>query len=207
MAHVTTRSPTVDGVPAREYVPTADHLVTMSMSWDEFESFLALRGDAGPRVTYAEGTLELMSPSRSHETIGGLLGIIVEEYFKHFNIPFMPTGAWLLKNALREVGLEPDKSYVLRDVSKTRPDLAIEVVWTNRRSKLAIYEHLGVAEVWVWKNDALSIYALTSAGYEERDTSLCIPAFDKQLALELLELPFANDITRVLAERLRSKSP
>lgn len=203
MVHVTTRSQTIDGVPPREYVPTADQLVTISMSWDEFEAFLELRGDAGPRVTYAEGTLELMSPSRSHETIGRLLARIVEEYFKHFDIPYVPTGAWLLKNAPKEVGLEPDESYVLHDVTKTRPDLAIEVVWTNRRSKLALYAHLGVPEVWVWKNDALSLHVLTPTGYEERDTSLCVPAFDKQLALELLELPFANDIARVLAERLR----
>ena len=62
---VVSRSSTIDSVPPCEYVPTADQRIVMhGISWEAFESILNVRGDALPRVTYLEGTLELMSPSK-----------------------------------------------------------------------------------------------------------------------------------------------
>jgi Uma2 family endonuclease len=201
-----TRSTTIDSVPAGEYVPTADHRIVMhGMRWSDFESFIAMRGvDApGPRVTYLEGTLELMSPSRDHESIQKRLALIAEAYFAKLGVKWEGVGSWLLRHAPKEVGIEPDECYILHDLRKTRPDLAIEVVWTSGGiSKLEIYRRIGVPEVWIWQNDQLAFWILDANGYRERPHSGCIPVLDTQFVSELLRLEFASDVQAELKKRL-----
>jgi Uma2 family endonuclease len=56
-------------------------VVLHGVSWDDFESLLAIRGEsAAVRVTYLEGELELMSPSQDHEAIKTLLARLLEAY-------------------------------------------------------------------------------------------------------------------------------
>jgi Uma2 family endonuclease len=185
-----------ESVPAGEYVPTADHRVVMyGLSWADFESFLALRGEKGPRVTYLEGALELMSPSRDHEVIKSRLAAVVQAYLDQLGVTYEGVGAWLLKHAPQEAGLEPDDSYILGDLEKQRPDLALEVVWTSGGiGKLEVYRRLGIGEVWIWKNDEITFHVLVGDDYQERTTSVCVPTFDKQLAAEMLALPSLSEV-------------
>lgn len=202
---VVTRHSTIQARPS-EYVPTADRRVALrDVSWHAYKQFMELRGDvAGPRVAYLKGTLELMSPSRDHESIKRVLACVVDEYLDSLGIPFDGAGSWLLEDDVTEVALEPDETFVLHDVRKQRPDLAIEVVWTSGGvSKLAIYRHLQIGEVWIWKDDVLTFYVLGESGYEEREHSACVPGFDKQLAYDMLELEALGDVRRALRERLR----
>jgi Uma2 family endonuclease len=194
----------VDSVRPGEYVPTADQRVVMyGLSWADFESFLALRGERLPRVTYLEGTLELMSPSRDHEKINARLARTVEAYLDLRDIPYECVGAWLLKNAPTEAGLEPDCCYLVGNLDRERPDLAIEVVWTSGGiQKLEVYRRLGIGEVWFWKDDEITFHVLVGDAYEERTTSALLPQFDRQLAYEMLELPSLSDVKRALRERL-----
>jgi len=48
---------------------------------------------ANPRLTYLDGALEIMSPSRTHETLKSLIGRLVEAYCLEAGIRFMPVGA------------------------------------------------------------------------------------------------------------------
>jgi Uma2 family endonuclease len=112
-------------------------------------------------------------------------------------------GAWLLKHAPKEAGLEPDDCYIIGDLDKPVPDLAVEVVWTSGGiGKLEVYRRLGVGEVWFWKDDAITFHVLVGDTYEQRETSACVPQFDRQLAYEMLELPSLSDVKRALRERL-----
>ena len=183
---------------------TPDERVVMhDVSWDGFEAYLSKRGDAGPRVTYLEGTLELMSPSRDHEGIRRYFAAVVDEYLDQLGIVWDGAGAWLLKNAPKEAGLEPDECYLLHDVTKERPDLAIEVVWTSGGiDKLEIYRRLGVGEVWFWIDDEITVHVLTDAGYELRAKSACLPGFDFSLVTEMLALPSLSAVRKALRERL-----
>jgi len=205
MASVT-RSATIDSVPRGDYVPTADQRVCLrGLSWSDFEAFIALRGEdaAGPRVTYLEGTLELRSPSRDHESIQKRLALIVEAYFEKLGVKWEGVGSWLLRHAPRDVGLEPDECYILHDLKKTRPDLAIEVVWTSGGlSKLEVYRRIGVPEVWIWKDGYLAFWILDANGYTEQPTSVWIPAVDKRFVAELLALEFASDVRVELRKHL-----
>ncbi len=204
MAVVSRRS-TIDEVSPGEHVPTADQRIVMrGVSWDAFETFLTMRRDARPRVTYLEGTLELMSPSKDHEIIKKRFAEIVEAYLDHLDIVYEGVGAWLLKHAAAEAGLEPDECYILEDLAKPRPDLALEVVWTSGGiDKLEIYRRLGIGEVWFWIDGTVSVHVLADAGYEARTASACLPGFDFAIVAEMMALPSLSAVRKAIRERLR----
>jgi hypothetical protein len=49
----------------------ADQIITFHrVSWEDYERMLEIRGDkSAPRITYLEGELEIISPSKDHEQI------------------------------------------------------------------------------------------------------------------------------------------
>lgn len=51
---------------ARDDRPHEDHFVRLrGVSWSEYQRVLKMRGDqSGPRITYLEGTLEIMRPPK-----------------------------------------------------------------------------------------------------------------------------------------------
>lgn len=75
----------------RDDEPTEDHVVFLDrVSWSDYERLLAMRGDrSAPRIIYLEGTIEIMSPSRSHEGIKSLIARLVEAYCDEADIPFL----------------------------------------------------------------------------------------------------------------------
>lgn len=99
--------------------------------------------------------------------------------------------------------LEPDDCYILHDSTKTRPDLAIEVVWTHGgMDKLDVYRALGVPEVWIWQDDFLHYFVLTGSTYVEQPRSALLPDFDARIVNEILELDMLSDVHRELRTRL-----
>ncbi len=128
-----------------------------------------MRGEkSAPRIAYAEGCLEIMSPSYPHECIKSMIGRLVEAWCFERNVDITPAGAWLLKEEAMEKGLEPDECYVLGEFvgEPARPDLAIEVIWTSGGiEKLGIYRDLAVREVWFWEDDAIEIFELRDGAY------------------------------------------
>jgi Uma2 family endonuclease len=193
-------------VPPGMYVPTADQrIVLYGKTWAEFEAQIALRGEDGrhPRLAFLDGAVELMSPSRGHEQTKTTLGTILELYCGVAGIEARGTGSWLLREAPKEAGAEPDESYIFGpsdDVS--RPHLVIEVVWTHGGiDKLEIYRRLEIPEVWFWEDDAIAIYRLVDGVYERAERSRYVPDFDLALACELLQTHASiNEIHRRVRE-------
>ncbi len=169
-------------VPPGELVAFADQRVVLhGIPWNHFEAILALRGNAaGPRVTYLEGELELMSPSRNHESIKKLLARMIELYALERNVPLSAFGSWTLRNAPRERAIEPDECYMIGESQgKTAPDLALEVIWTSGGiDKLEVYRALGVNEVWLWRDHQISIYQLKDERYSKIPRSTLFPDLD-----------------------------
>jgi Uma2 family endonuclease len=197
-AHVTT--------PVGDHVPTADQrLVTYAVPWDHYEAQLAMRGDRSvPRIAYLEGLMELMSPSKDHERIKSYIGRLIEAYALERGIDLSPYGAWTLKNAPKQSGLEPDECYLVGDQSKDTPDLAIEVVWTSGGiDKLEIYRRLGVGEVWIWKDSQIEVHVWRQQRYELAEKSALFPDLDVPLLASFLDRPTALQAVKAFREALR----
>ena len=172
-------------LPPGEIVTTADQRVILhGIPWAHYEIMLAVRGEAPlPRMTFLRGELELMSPSRAHESIKTLIARLLEAYAIEAGLPLNGYGSWTVKSALKERGAEPDECYVLGDIgSKERPDIAIEVCWTSGGvDKLETYRGLDVPEVWFWKEGVIHVHALRSGAYEQVEASVLLPGLDIEL--------------------------
>lgn len=175
-----------EAVPAT--VDPDQRVMLRDVRWKDFEILLAIRGDqAGVRMTYLKGDLELMSPSRSHEGIKTTLARMLEAFALERGLPLEGYGSWTLRNAPRERGVEPDECYVLGEPDKDRPDLAIEVIWTHGGiDKLEVYRGLGIGEVWLWKDAAVTVHLLRGSQYAQADRSTLLPDFDLVLAARCL---------------------
>jgi len=162
------------------------HLID-GVSWQQYEALLEELGDGpGYRVHYLDQILEIMSPSRWHESQKTRIGNLLEIYFLHYQIPYFPTGSTTFRNELKQVGLEPDESYCLF-TDKPIPDLAIEVILTSGGlNRLALYQRLGVTEVWFYQKSGFTVYCLSSAlpplapefGYQSQSYSSLLPDLD-----------------------------
>ena len=197
-AHVTT--------PVGDHVPTADQrVVTYAVPWDHYEAQLAMRGDRSvPRMAYLEGALELMSPSKDHERIKSYIGRLIEAYALERGVDLSPYGAWTLKSAPENSGLEPDECYLVGDQNKDTPDLAIEVVWTSGGiDKLEIYRRLAVREVWIWQDSQIEVHVLRQQRYELVEKSALFPDLDVPLLASFLDRPTALQAVKAFREALR----
>lgn len=183
-------------VPASEVIGTADQRVTRhGVPWSHYETMLSLRGESAvPRISFLKGTLEIMSPSLSHEIVKSRIGRLVEVYMLYQDVEFEAVGSWTLKAAELERGAEPDECYLIgSDLSGDRPHLAIEVNWTSGGiDKLEIYRGLGVGEVWIWENDAIRIFVLVDEHYQNVEDSRCLPGIDLERLAAHLEADTAS---------------
>ncbi len=153
------------------------------VSWQQYESLLSTLGEDFPalRLSYLRGTLEIMTNSMLHEELKTLIGMLLEAYFQETRTRFHGIGSATFREAAKQRGLEPDECYCIGG-KKEFPDLAIEVVLSSGLvDKLAIYEGLGVTEIWVWENEEFILYHLRSNGYEQIATSELLPNCDVNL--------------------------
>ncbi len=150
-----------------------------SVSWAQYEAVLAdLEDRPGYRVTFLDGTLEIMSPSRRHEISTENIGRLLEAYLVENRIRFWGLGSTTFRSAEKTGGAEADKSYNL-GTEKEVPDLAIEVIVTSGGvDKLEIYRRLGVTEVWFFQDHAFAVYGLRGENYEPVSASELLPDLD-----------------------------
>jgi Uma2 family endonuclease len=176
------------------------------VTWSDYEILLAIRGDeAGVRMAFLEGTLELMTPSRDHETLKKTLARLLEAYAEELGIELEGYGSWTLKRKDQERGVEPDECYSIGQAGEL-PDLALEVVWTSGGlDKLEIYRRLGVREVWRWESGVLTVFALRGDRYERTTRSELLPDVDIALLCSLLDQPTQSAAVRELRMRLRAR--
>jgi Uma2 family endonuclease len=178
-----------------------EFVVLRPATWADYQRCLEIRGErAVPRLNYLEGVLELMTPSRSHESIKSMIGCLVEAWCLENDVDITPYGSWTLESKESERGLEPDECYVLGDVAEPqRPDLAIEVIWSSGSvDKLEIYRKLGVPEVWIWRGGALQLFSLgADETYARIERSKLLPAID---LVQLLRFVDTQPMTRAVRE-------
>jgi Uma2 family endonuclease len=197
---------------ARPFPPdpsTTDHFVYLrDVSWEEYENLLELRGERStPRISYLEGVVELMSPSRHHELDKKRFARLLEAWAEERGVMLEGYGSWTLKSPRAKRGAEPDECYMLNRVAESdddRPDLAIEVVWTSGGiDKLDIYRKLGVREVWFYERGSLRFYELTGEQYSEIPKSVVLADVDVALLIRCMQEPSQTEAVRLLRSELR----
>jgi Uma2 family endonuclease len=189
--------------------PREDHYVHLyGVTWADYLRLLEIRGErSAPRLTYVEGTLEIMSPSRTHGEIKSYIGRLVEAWCLERGIEFTPYGSWTLKNKQDERGAEADECYVFgpEPKRKRQPDVAIEVVWTaGGIDKLNVYRKLRVREVWYWKDGSIHVHVLRGTRYQTVAASEALPGIDLVELVRFLDRPTASQAIRDYLAALRS---
>ncbi|HUP59464.1 MAG TPA: Uma2 family endonuclease [Thermoanaerobaculia bacterium] len=178
-------------------------VILNGIDWWQFEAFLAIRGDsAGVRVTYLEGELEIMSPSRTHEWRAKLISRLLEAYADETGLVFEGYGSLTMRNAPKLRGIEPDECYAI-GAPKDSPDLTVEVIWTHGGlDKMNVYLGLGVKEVWIWKEE-LEAYELRGNAYVEISQSVVIPGLSPSFIAGFLDCETQTEAVRKLRAALR----
>lgn len=175
-----------------------ERFITTGVSWEQYKALLEKLGDSlRYRVTYLEGTLEIISPSRRHEINKKNISRLLEAYLVETSTPFLALGSTTLRKDEKKGGTEPDESYCIGS-EKEFPDLAIEIIVNSGGvDKLAVYKKLKIKEIWFWQNNQFSIYSLRGDKYEEVYTSELLPNLDLNL---LAQYVTRTDILEALLE-------
>lgn len=191
------------------------------VSWEEYEGILDAFGDHRFRHTYQQGTLEMMSPSSEHERIKEFLGRLVDASAMEFDIQIRSAGSSTRRTKRMEQGLEPDKSYFVEqrgreaavrdyDDPASAPDLAIEIDLRHPDlNRLKSYAILGVREVWQYRNETLTFFALQpDLRYDVVAMSTIFPSLSSVELTDFvrrLDASDENKLTREFMELLRTK--
>src|SRR5260370_10472577 len=82
------------------------------VSWQEYRRMLwAFAEQAGVRLTYDRGELEIMSPLYRHDNPSRFLGRLISALTEELNLPIAHGGSTTLRRRRRQRGLEPDESF------------------------------------------------------------------------------------------------
>lgn len=183
---------------------TEERYTISRVSWQQYEAVLANLADSPwYRITFLDGVLEILAPSRKHESqkdnIARLLGV----YFEETRTRFYGLGSTTFRKSLNASGAEPDTCFCIGS-EKAFPDLAIEVVETSGGiDKLEVYKGLNVTEVWFWKKGAFEFYRLQDGMYEQIKASILLPDLDVTLLARYINHPEPLDAMIEFRQQVR----
>ncbi|MEL7067250.1 MAG: Uma2 family endonuclease [Cyanobacteria bacterium J06581_3] len=183
-------------------------------SWDDYESILESRGDNAAIKVYFNGAnqeISLMAPMAGHGRRIDTLSSLVKALLQHQNRDWDSAHPITFKRP-SSAGAEPDASFYIQNwpaiSGKERidlkqdppPDLAIEVDLTSLTHR-NIYRILGVSELWIYRNEALSIYVLSKGKYEDSEVSPTFSTIDvKSILPRYVELAWSTCTSRALRD-------
>lgn len=187
--------------------------VLENIRWETFVELATQRRGSVPRMTYDEGTLELMSPRRQHENIGRLIGRLVETYTEVRGIEIQSVASTTFKRKDLQKAFEADESYYIQHAEQIRPkeeldlivdpppDLVIEVEITSSAiAKLKLFAAMGVPEVWRHDGERLQMVHLREGQYQTTDSSIALPGFTAAMVQTYLEKRFHQGETSLIRE-------
>ncbi|HEX3579608.1 MAG TPA: Uma2 family endonuclease [Thermoanaerobaculia bacterium] len=186
-------------LPEHDDAPNSDHIVVLhDVAWEDYERLVEIRGDrSAPRISYLEGEVEIMSPSKDHERIKSYIGHLLETWCIDRGIEVRPFGSWTLMGEKSERAAEADECYAFGVEPRESPQLAIEVEWTRGGiDKLKIYRKLGVEEVWYWRKGTIEIYILSEGTFVRARRSRLLPDLDVELLASVLDCETLTEAMR-----------
>ena len=179
-------------------------IIINNVTWQQYETLRATLDDIpGLRMTYLEGTLELMNPSKKHELDKKSIARLVEIYVLEMDIDLTGYGSTTFRKQIKARGLEPDECYCFGQIKEV-PDIAIEVVLSSGGiDKLSVYQGLAIPEVWFWQNNQFAVYHLRQEGYELINRSEFLPELDLTILAQYVQLPHQTQAVKAYRDSLR----
>ncbi|MEW5853768.1 MAG: Uma2 family endonuclease [Myxococcota bacterium] len=195
--------------PAPVPVQDADgqRFIMFNVTWEQYAALRKMFDERpGFRLTFLEGTLELMSPSRAHEGYKKIIARLLEIYGLVSGVRLHGFGSTTYQNEQMERALEPDECYCVGDVKDT-PDIALEVALSSGGiSKLEVYRGLGVPEVWIWKSQRLHLFELVEGQYQPLAQSKVLPDLDLDELSTFALMDDQAEAARAYFERLQQRA-
>jgi Uma2 family endonuclease len=189
--------PTINRIPPDDGgVLPLPFVVLHSVTWQTYQALLADMGEhRSARLAYDCGTLEIKMPSKLHELINRLLERMVVTLTEELGMNVLSLGSTTFDSEEVRQGVEPDSCFYIQNADRVNPednapprdfppDLVIEVdITSSSRSRLNIYQVMGVPEIWRYSRQGLAILQLDQGEYVECSHS---PIF-ALLSAEMLE--------------------
>ncbi len=193
--------------------PAETRTVMRNIRWDTYVALAEQRSGSVPRMTYDEGVLELMSPKRQHESIGRLIGRMIETWTEVKEIEIQTVASTTFKRADLSKGFEADESYYIEHADRVLgkeeidlavdppPDLVVEVEMTRSAiEKMKLFAAMGIPEVWRHNGERLTFSVLGEDEYREVHESIALPGFTIQMAEPVLAKRLEVGETRLIAD-------
>jgi len=168
-------------------VPPGHQLLLKNVSWQQFQDILENLGESrSARLSYSQGTLEIMTPLPEHEDDKVILGDFVKAILEEMDVEFRSLGSTTFENEAMKQAVEPDDCFYIQNEALIRgkkridleidppPELVIEIDITSR-TKFNNYQDLGVAELWRYTGKKLEINVLRGGRYIQSETSFAFP--------------------------------
>ncbi len=202
--------------------PPRQQIILQGVGWETYQALLKdLEADAGKRLTYDQGMLEIMVPLPPHESYKKLVGRFIETATEEFETEIRSLGSTTWSRVDLAKGLEADECYYIQNEPLVRgkqaidlsidppPDLAIEINHTSSSiDRLAIYAALRVPEVWRYDGTTFTILVLEGDQYVPQEISRVLPLMaqvDLARFLELSQTMGETSLIRAFRQWLRVK--
>lgn len=192
-------------------------VMRMPGTWQDYCQLRDSRGNGSiPRLKYHDGEILLMSPLPRHGREANILADIVKVLLDSQNRNYEAFTPITLD--LPEVsGIEPDYCFYIDNwqavVGKDRidwqqdppPDLVIEIDVTSYTSELDFLPY-NVPEVWLFKNNRLTIHQLVDGKYEVSENSRYFPNLSIQTTIDICVATAKTKGTGTAMSELRRSS-
>lgn len=187
---------------------TKSGVVLNAVSWNDYERVGEIFRDRPIRLTYDQGTLEIMTTSSRHERRKALLRKMIDALAEEMRINIASYGSMTFKRKAKQKGLEPDECYWVQHETEVRgrdeitlqnappPDLVLEVeVSRSMLSRISIYAAFAVPEVWRCRQKAIRVVRLVDGKYQTSECSEAFPFLNPTALLPFLNL--SADVSEV----------
>ena len=178
-----------------------ERFVTLdNISWDTYRRLQADHPDsAGPRFTYDEGRLQIMSLGSIHEETNRTLEQLVEIVTEEMGIDLRRFGSTTFDREDLAKGFEPDSCFYIQHLDAIGgkrkldirvdppPDLVIEIdISSGSLDKLPLFASVGVPEVWQFSRNVVAILKLENGKYINAERSLALPLLNGEIITKFL---------------------
>jgi Uma2 family endonuclease len=186
---------------------TEQRMVINGVRWKDYVILREALDTPGLRMTYLNGALELMSPSRSHELQKKSIARLIELYALVRDVRLVGYGSTTFRREAKQRGAEPDECYCVdRQIDDGGlPDIVLEVIHTKPiLDKLEVYRGFDVREVWLFQDGGFELHRLTEGAYVRVERSGFFPDLDFAVIARLAVREDQHEALRELQQLLKA---